>query len=124
MSCIVGLFIALRMWRIKQGDSTMTVHQKFVEDMESAGINTTAYSGRFFWDGPAARSDQQNGPTLQDIIKETALPLQWDNLDSNYIVYPVGKGDAEWNAGGADSENDEVERTGSRKDGIPLHLVV
>jgi hypothetical protein len=112
LSSIVGLFIALRSWRIQQVDSTMTVHQKFVEDMEIAGIKTAAYRGRFFWEGPAARCDRQNGPTLQDIVKETAIPLQWDNLDSNYIVYPVGKADAEWDAGVADSEDDEVERDG------------
>ena len=52
--------------------------------------------GPFFWEGPAARSDQQNGPTLQDIIKKTAVPLQWEALNSNYIVYPVGKADVEW----------------------------
>ncbi len=90
----------------------MTVHQKFVQDMNVAGIVTAPYLGRFFWEGPAARSDQQNGPTLQDIIKHTTVPLQWDSLDSNYIVYPVGKIQAGWNDGGADSENDEVERDG------------
>jgi hypothetical protein len=94
-------------WRYNSG---MTVHEKFVEDMAVAGIATAAYRGRFFWEGPAARSDEQHGPTLQDIINKTAVPLQWDALDSNYIVYPVGKADAEWNAGVAESENDEVER--------------
>jgi hypothetical protein len=86
----------------------MTVHEKFVEDLEIAGIVTAAYSGRFFWEGPAARSDQQNGPTLQDIIKKTAVPLQWDSLDADYIVYPVGKASAEWKDAGADSEDEEV----------------
>src|SRR5579864_4983412 len=78
----------------------MTVHEKFVEDMDAAGIVTAAYSGRFFWDGPAARSDQQNGPTLQDIIKRTAVPLQWDSLGSNCIVYPIGKAKAGWRDAG------------------------
>ena len=90
----------------------MTVHEKFVEDMRVAGIYTALYLGRFFWEGPAARSDQQNGPTLLDIIKHTAMPLQWDALNSNYIVYPVGRAKAEWNHAGADSEDDEVERDG------------
>jgi hypothetical protein len=90
----------------------MTVHEKFVEDMSAAGIVTAAYLGRFFWEGPAARSDQQNGPTLQDIIKHTAVPLQWDALNSNYIVYPVGLAKAGWKDAGADSEDDEVERDG------------
>jgi hypothetical protein len=69
----------------------MTVHEKFVEDMNGAGIHTEGYLGRFFWEGPAVHSDEQNGPTLLDIIKETAVPLQWDRLDFNYIVYPVEK---------------------------------
>ena len=77
----------------------MTVHEKFVEDMRVAGIVTAAYRGRFFWEGPAARSDQQNGPTLRDIIKRTAVPLQWDSLESNYVVYPIGKAGAGWMPG-------------------------
>jgi len=87
----------------------MTVHQKFVEDMGAAGIVTAAYLGRFFWEGPAARSDQQNGPTLQDIVNRTTVPLQWDALNSNYIVYPVGQAKARWNDNLADSEGEEVE---------------
>lgn len=90
----------------------MTVHQKFVEDMSIAGIVTSAYLGRFFWQGPAARSDQQNGPTLRDIINKTAVPLQWDNLDSNFIVYPVGQARAGWNDAGADSDGEELEPDG------------
>jgi hypothetical protein len=85
-------------------NSDVTVRQKFVLDMDAAGIATAAYRGRFFWEGPAARSDEQNGPTLQDIIG--------DSLDADYIVYPVGKASAEWKGAGADSENDEVERDG------------
>jgi len=90
----------------------MTVQEKFVEDMDGAGIDTEGYCGRFFWEGPAARSDEQNGPTLLDIIKVTAVPLQWDRLDCNYIVYPVGKAEAGWNDKVADSEDDDVERDG------------
>lgn len=44
-----------------------------------------------------------------DIIKETAVPLQWDMLDSNYILYPVGKANAKWHSKVADSEDEEVE---------------
>ena len=88
----------------------MTVHEKFVEDMNGAGIHTEGYFGRFFWEGPAARSDEAHGPTLLDIIKVTAVPLQWYRLDFNYIVYPVGKAMAGWNGKVADSEDEEVER--------------
>jgi hypothetical protein len=90
----------------------MTVHQKFVEDMDGAGIHTEAYLGRFYWEGPAARSDEQNGPTLSGIIKQTAVPLQWDRLDCNYIVYPVGKAKAGWNGKVADLEDEDVEPDG------------
>jgi len=89
----------------------MTVHEKFVEDMDGAGIHTEGYSGRFYWEGPAARSDEQNGPTLSGIIKRTAVPRQWDRQDLNYIVYPVGKAKARWNDNVADSD-DESEPDG------------
>ena len=87
----------------------MTVQEKFVEDMDGAGIHTEAYSSRFYWDGPAARSDEHNGPTLLDIIKKTAVPLQWDRLNLDYIVYPVGKAQARWNDRVADSDDEELE---------------
>jgi hypothetical protein len=90
----------------------VAVHEKFVADMEIAGIVTPAYRCRFSWEGPAARSDEQNGPTLQDIIKKTAVPLQRDSLDSNYIVYPIGQASAEWKDAGADSDGEEIEPDG------------
>jgi hypothetical protein len=89
----------------------MTVHEKFVEDMRTGGIVTAVYRGRFFWEGPAAHSDEQHGPTLQDIINKTVVPLQ-DALDSNYIVYPVGKAEDGWNDNEGDSEGEEVETDG------------
>jgi hypothetical protein len=93
-------------------NSEVTVHEKFILDMDLAGIVTAAYVGRFFWEGPAARSDQQNGPTLRDIVNGTAVPLQWDRLASNYMVYPLGRAKAGWKDAGADSEGEEVERDG------------
>jgi hypothetical protein len=93
-------------------NSGMTVHEKFVSDMRVAGIVTAAYRGRFFWEGPAVRSNQQHGPTLQDIIGKTAVPLQWDARNSNYIVYPSGPAGAGWKEVGADSEGEEFERDG------------
>jgi hypothetical protein len=90
----------------------MTVHQKFVQDMQFAGIVTAAYHGRFFWEGPAACSDQRNGPTLQDIVDRTEVPLQWDSLASNYMVYPVGQAGTNWMDAGANPEDEEGERDG------------
>jgi hypothetical protein len=97
---------------IEHVDFHMTVHEKFVEDMGVAGIATAFYRGRFYWEGPAARSDQDNGPTLLDIIQKTAVPLQWDARNSNYIVYPVGRATAGWNDNAADPEGEELEPDG------------
>ena len=47
-----------------------------------------------------------------DIIKKTAVSLQWDRLDFNYIVYPVGDAEARWNDNVGDSEDEEVEPDG------------
>ena len=90
----------------------MTSHKKFILDMDAAGIVTAAYLGRFFWEGPAARSDQLNGPTLRDIITRTTVPLQWDSLASNYVVYPVGQAKAGWNDHMAVSDDDDAEQDG------------
>ncbi len=60
----------------------------FVEDMDAAGYDTEHYWGRFFWRGPAVRTDEDDGPTLQDVIRATSVPVQWDNLGRDYIVYP------------------------------------
>jgi hypothetical protein len=46
------------------------------------------------------------------LAKLTAVPLQWDALGSNYIVYPVGKAKAGWNDYVADPEGEEGERDG------------
>ena len=80
--------------------------------MNRAGIATEVHRSRFFWEGPAVRSDEQNGPTLLDIIKKTAIPLQWDRLNSNYIVYPAGNTKAVWNSKVADSEDEDLGRDG------------
>jgi hypothetical protein len=108
----MDLFIARSWQRLKQSDSAVTVRETFVQDMRAAGIVTAPYRGRFFWQDPAVRSDQQNGPTLQDIIKKTSVPLQWDSVNSNYIVYPVGRTGARWKDTGADPGGDEVEPDG------------
>ena len=48
----------------------------------------------------------------KEFVNKTVVPLQWDNLDSNFIVYPVGETRAGWKDAGAGSENDEVEPDG------------
>lgn len=63
-------------------------YQQFVEDMEESGIEWEDYHGRFMYHGPAVRTDENNWPALQDVIRATKVKLQWDNLAFDWIVYP------------------------------------
>ena len=67
----------------------MDTHQKFVEDMESVGIKVNKeYYGRYFYRGPAVNTREKDWPTLQDVIRATNVPVQWDNMARDYVVYP------------------------------------
>lgn len=63
-------------------------YTKFIDDMESTGYAWEDYSGRYFYHGPAVRTDEENGPTMQEVISATTIPCQWDNMGYDYIVYP------------------------------------
>jgi hypothetical protein len=66
------------------------VYEQFVEDMENAGIEYDGeYNGRFFYHGPAVRTNEKGFPTRQDVIRATKVKLQWDNLGLDFIVYPI-----------------------------------
>jgi hypothetical protein len=56
---------------------------QFVKNMKCAGLKTEHYHGRNFWQGPAVRCDN-----LQDVMSNTKVPCQWDNMGLGYIVYP------------------------------------
>ena len=68
---------------------------RFVKDMEEAGYETEHYRGRFYWEGPAVRTDEENGPTLQDVLSATKVKCQRDNLAFDWIVYPVARDNGE-----------------------------
>ena len=87
-----GLFIVpaeevlfLKKWGKKEKDS----FEQFVEDMESAGIEYEEYKGRFFYRGPAVRTNEKGFPTRQDVIRATKVKVQWDNLGLDFVVYPA-----------------------------------
>jgi hypothetical protein len=63
-------------------------YEQFQDECEAAGMEVEHYRGRFFYDGPAVRTDEDGWPTLQDVIRATRVPLQWDNLAFDWIVYP------------------------------------
>lgn len=67
----------------------------FVKDMEKAGIAVRPYAGRWFWKGPAVATNADLD--LQDVIRATTVPLQWDQLGLHLIVYPVAS-DETWYA--------------------------
>ena len=68
----------------------MDRYAQFRADMEAAGLELEDYKGRYFYDGPAVRTDESRneGPDLQEVIRMTTVPVQWDNLGYDYIVYP------------------------------------
>lgn len=70
---------------------------QFVEDMRSAGYDVEHYHGRFYWQGPAVRTDEAGTPSLQDVIRATTIPVQWDNMGYDWIVYPIAS-DERWQA--------------------------
>ena len=73
-------------------DEDIDGHEQFVKDMEKAGIEYDGeYHGRFFYHGPAVRTNEKGFPTRQDVIRTTKVKLQWDNLGCDFIVYPEGE---------------------------------
>lgn len=58
-------------------------YEKFKREMEEAGLEVENYKGRFFWEGPAVRTDD-----LQEALAKTTVTCQWDNLGLGWIVYP------------------------------------
>lgn len=67
------------------------IYEQFIEDMKSVGIECEDYEGRFFYHGPAVRTNEKGFPTRQDVIRATKIEVQWDNLGLDFIVYPVVK---------------------------------
>jgi hypothetical protein len=66
-------------------------YEQFIEDMEKANIEYDGeYHGRYFYHGPAVRTDEKGFPKLQDVFRATKVELQWDNLGKmDFIVYPA-----------------------------------
>ncbi len=61
-------------------------YDKFTQDMNDYNRDVEEYNGRNLYHGPAVRIKADE---LQDILRETEIPLQWDELGYNgLIVYP------------------------------------
>lgn len=66
------------------------IYEQFVKDMEKAGIEyDEEYHGRFFYHGPAVRTNENGFPTRQDVIQATKVKLRWDTMGFGFIVYPA-----------------------------------
>jgi len=57
----------------------------FIAEMTRAGRYTRHYNGRHGYSGPAVTADRDD---LQAIIRETTLPLAWEELGLDLIVHP------------------------------------
>jgi hypothetical protein len=60
-------------------------YQRFVKDMEKAGLEPYNYRGRFWYEGPAVNVDD-----IQDALSATKVKCQWDNMGLGWVVYPRG----------------------------------
>lgn len=64
-------------------------YEQFIEDMKRAGIECKDYDGRFFYHGPSVRTNEKGFPTRQDVIRATKVKVQWDNMGTDFVIYPV-----------------------------------
>ncbi len=69
--------------QVNQNDYDKSVAKQFCNDMEDAGFDVFHYHGRFFWEGPAVVCGD-----LQEVIRATEIPLQWDSMGFDYVIYP------------------------------------
>ena len=71
----------------KKGDKIMEKkYNQFAVDMEDAGYKIEDYEGRNFYSGPAIFIETEE---LQDVIRATAVKLQWDTMGrSGLVIYP------------------------------------
>ena len=58
-------------------------HRQFCLDMAAAQLPVSHYDGRFSWSGPSAIVDD-----LQDVLGATKVKCIWDELGSQFVVYP------------------------------------
>jgi uncharacterized Zn finger protein len=59
-------------------------YERFIEDMENAGIKIRFYRGRNYYRGPAVEVED-----LQEALSETKVRCLWEGMGgSDVIVYP------------------------------------
>jgi hypothetical protein len=63
-------------------------HELFIADMRESGFTCEDYHGRHFYHGPCVSVKGRDA--LQEVIRATRVPLQWDTLGkSGYVIYPA-----------------------------------
>lgn len=69
----------------KAKDGGYTEVARFMRDMKKAGLLSQMryYQGRFYWTGPAVTVSD-----IQEVLSQTKVKCQWDNMGLDYIVYP------------------------------------
>lgn len=58
--------------------------KQFCNDMIDNFFNVEHYHGRNMFQGPAVRCEN-----IQDVLSNTKVKCQFDNMGKRYIVYPV-----------------------------------
>lgn len=56
---------------------------RFMRDMKRAKLKLRYYEGRWYWKGPAVVVG-----SIQDVLSNTKVRCQWDNMGVDYVVYP------------------------------------
>ncbi|MCL4756688.1 MAG: hypothetical protein KJ015_41440 [Myxococcales bacterium] len=73
------------MTNMTKADYENDYYTTFVAEMSRAGRDTRHHNGRHGYSGPAVTADRDD---LQAIIRETTLPLAWEELGLDLIIYP------------------------------------
>lgn len=62
---------------------------KFTEDCLNEGMRVKIYRGYCYRKGPAVFTDEDEWPTVQDVMSATDVKCNFDSCGRDYIVYPA-----------------------------------
>jgi hypothetical protein len=76
-----------------QADEVLSPLDQFAADL-AGQREVFHYHGRSMWHGPAVKAGTEAG--LQEVIRTTAVPLQWDSLGEGFVIYPKDSDPRSW----------------------------
>ena len=70
-------------------------YAQFRLDMLAAGFDVQEYTGRNHWKGPAVGTlEKDPNCSRADVLAATRVPCQWDNMGTDFVVYPQKREDS------------------------------